>query len=265
MRHALASWLRRVADRLDGRWEGLPRNLQPRAALQSFQLRAWSCAITLRIARIADSKETSFNTASGVLIEFPRRAVIATAWHVLQEFRRSRDSGEQVVLVCDHMPIATPRTAYRDERNDLAFIEVPTIGRGGIHAVPYRPGPMWPPPRVQVDDSVLVSGFPKRLRYDGDEILHGDFNVLVDVASAAASHFMLNIDWKALGHAGRVRLRSEQVDYGGVSGGPVFLWDGGPNPLVGVVSEAGRDLPLWRIAAFSDISADIECSKCEPL
>ena len=262
--------MRNLADRVDGRWKGLPGHMQPRAAMQSIQLRAWSCSVTVRIARVTADREASFNTASGVLIEFPKRAVIATAWHVLREFRRSREAGDEVVLVCDQMLIENPRTAYRDERNDLAFIDVPAEGRSGIHALPYRPGILWPPPRVRVGDSVLVCGFPKRLRYDGEEIVHGDFNVLVDVASAAESHFMLNIDWKQLGHGGRIRppskqvdYASKQVDYGGISGGAVFLWDGGPNPLVGVVSEAGEELPLWRIASFATIPADLESSKGE--
>lgn len=265
VRDSVARVLRRIADRLDGRWQGLPQHLQPRAAFQALQLRAWSCAVTVRIARIKGDREDSFNTASGVLIEFPERAVVATAWHVLEEFVRSRDSGQEVALVCDQLAMPNPRTVYRDETNDIAFIHLPSQGFRWIHASPYRPGPLWPPPQVKADDSVLVCGFPKKFRYDGEEILHGDFNVVVNVASASDSHFMLNIDWENLGHGGRIRLPKQQADYGGVSGGPVFLYNAGGNPLVGIVSQAGETLPIWRIAALSSVTEDIARTPSVPL
>jgi hypothetical protein len=238
---------------------------QVTAAIQSLQLRAWSCALTIRLARITGDRETSFNTASGVLIEFPKRAVIGTAWHVLEEFRNLRMAGETVALVCDNMPILSPCTAFRDERRDIAFLKVPQTGRSGLHAVPYRPGQMWPPPPVKAEDSVLLCGFPKILREDGEEILHGDLNLLLEVASASDAHFMLQLERERLVQVGRVILPLDQVDYGGVSGGPVFLYDGGCNPLVGLVSEAGTTLPLWRIAALAQVPADIQSGPCEPL
>ena len=148
---------------------------QAEAHFRGLQLRAWSHATTVRLARLRNDAEYRYNTASGVLLEFPGRAIIGTAWHVLEEFQRLRDSGESVVIICDNMPIPVPRTAFRDERADIAFLEVPTRGRRGLHAVPYRPRSLWPPPAANVDDLVLLCGFPKRFREDGDEILHGDF------------------------------------------------------------------------------------------
>ena len=231
----------------------LPEHPQLQAALQSLQLRAWSCAVTIRLAHIENDAEAAWNTASGVLLESGDRAVIATAWHVLEAYRRLKSEGKTVILICDNMPILEPRTVYRNERADIAFIEVPERGRLGLGAVPYRPGELWPPPAVNKDDSVLLCGFPKILRKDGDEILHGDLNFLVDVASASTGHFMLQIEIERLVQAGRIHLPAGKADYGGASGGPVFLYDGGCNPLVGVISEAGEDLPLWRIASLAPV------------
>src|SRR5438105_11126427 len=180
-RTTLANWMRRLADQIDRREKDLPENLQLRAALDALQLRAWSCATTLRIARISGNRETAFNTASGVLIEFPNKAVVATAWHVLEEYQRSRERGEVVALICDNLVIDPVKTVYRDLRNDLAVIELPRTTTG-ISAVPYRPGILWPAPRVRLNDSVLLCGFPKLLRRDREEILHGDFNLLLEVA-----------------------------------------------------------------------------------
>lgn len=235
------------------------------AALRSFQLRAWSCALTLRIARISGDEETAWNTASGVLLEFGRRAVVATAWHVLDEFRRLRDSGETVALMCDSMPFLNPCTVFRDAVSDIALLEVPAVGRLGLNAVPHRPGHMWPPPVPNEGDVVLLCGFPRIFRNDGEEIVHGDVNFQVAVASAADGHFMLQIDLDRLAQAGRITVPPDETEWGGVSGGPVFMYDGGCNPLVGIVSEAGRTLPLWRIAALAVAPQEIEARTCEPV
>ena len=235
------------------------------AAIQSLQLRAWSCALTLRIARITGDRETSWKTASGVLVEFPTGAVIGTAWHVLANMRELRDAGETVALVCDNMPLIVPETVFRDEKADIAFIDVPAAGRRGLNAVPYRPGKAWPPAPVTADDTVLLCGFPKIFRSDGDEILHGDLNLLLNVATASDRHFMLQVDWPSLVQAGRIKLPLGQTDFGGVSGGPVFLWDGGCNPLVGLVSQAGDSLPLWLIASLSGAHFDCATANREPV
>lgn len=232
---------------------------QLNAAVHALQLRAWSHATTIRLAQIIADREASFNTASGVLIEFGSRAVIATAWHVAEEYLRLRGDGREVYILCDNMPFVEPRTAWRDETNDIVFLDVPARGRKALGAVPYRPLPrLWPPPRVRADDSVLLCGFPKLLRSDENEILHGDLNFLVGVASAGDNHFMLQIEHERLIQGGRVSIPNSTTDFGGVSGGPVFLSDGGGNPLVGLVSQAGESLPLWRIASLCNAPGDIE-------
>jgi hypothetical protein len=238
---------------------------QMQAAIKSLQLRAWSAALTVRIARIAGDREATWQTASGVLIEFPRGPLIATAWHVLEQFKALRDAGELVALVCDNLPIPEPLLVYRDILADIAFIAVPRKHEG-LNAVPYRPRGQWPPPKVTIDDTVLVCGFPKIFRDDdGPEIIHGDLNLLVSVTSVAERHFMMQVDWESLVQAGRVKLDAGRSDFGGASGGPAFLWDGGCNPLVGLVTEVGDNLPIWRIAALSSTPSDIETLDAEPL
>lgn len=244
---------------------GFVPTTQAEAAMHALQLRAWSHAVTIRIARITGNRETDWNTASGVLLEIGDRAVIATAWHVLEGFRDLRTAGEKVALVCDNMPILEPRTAYRDEASDLVLLDVPAQGRAGLKAVPYRPGHQWPPPAVTVGDDVLLCGFPKLFRHDGDEILHGDLNLLLQVASAAHRYFMLQVDWDTLVQTGRVRIPRGQADFGGASGGPAFLSDQGCNALVGVIIQAGDTLPLWRVAALSAVPAVEDWGPSQPV
>lgn len=243
----------------DERWQ------QVRAHYEALQKRAWSHATTVRLAHLHDDVEVSFNTASGVLIEFPSRALVATAWHVVEEFQRARTQGSGIALVLDSMPLLNPRSPYLDVQRDIAFIEVPDDNRHLIRAMPYRPQRLWPPPQVLVNDEVLVCGFPKILRTDGDEILHGDFSMNVGVSSVGDSHFMLQVEYESMIDAGRVSLPKEQVDFGGISGGPVFLSDSEGSPLVGLVSQASPSLPLWRIASLAHVPIDLDSRPSLPI
>lgn len=243
-----------------------PKHTQAYVFFEAAQLRAWSHALTVRIATIEGDRETSFSTGSGVLIEFiNQRAVIGTAWHVLEEFRRLREKGQELALVCDNMPIAAPRLVFADVMRDIGFIEVPPMGRSGLKAVPYRPKLLWPPPRVTKGDNVMLCGFPKLLRVDGEEILHGDLNLLLPVESSSETVIYLQINWDNLMHAGAVTLPPETTDFGGASGGPVFLLDAEANPLVGLISQAGENLPLWRISPFCSLPDDLDTRDTDPL
>ena len=246
--------------------QGPSDRTQVNAAVQALQLRAWSHATTIRLARVKNDRETGLNSASGVLLEFGTRAVIATAWHVLEKYARLRNDGHELYIVCDNMPIVEPRTAWRDPPNDIAFLDVPPKSRDGLEAVPYRPSPLiWPAPQVQAGDVVAVCGFPKIIRRDDDEIMHGDLNLLVSVARAGEFHFMLQIEIERLVQVGETKIPETTTDFGGVSGGPVFLADNGANPLVGLVSECGENLPLWRVAALHGAPVDIESRPSTPL
>ena len=81
----------------------------------------------------------------------------------------------------------------------------------------------------------------------------------------ADDHFKLQVEWPSLVQAGRAKLPLGQTDFGGVSGGPAFLWDGGGNPLVGLIAEAGDTLPVWRVAALAGVSFDPEAVGVEPV
>lgn len=263
----LRSWLRWFYG-LITRWRMVsdPKITQVQTFFHAIQLRAWSHALTVRIAKITDAKETSFSTGSGVLVEFPNgRAVIGTAWHVLEEFVRLGESGQQVALVCDNMPIVAPQLVYADTKRDIGFIEVPPTGRSGLKAVPYRPNLLWPPPGVKTGDDVILCGFPKLLRVDGKEILHGDLNLLLPVQSSSEAVFYLQVDWDNLVQAGAITLPPDTTDFGGASGGPVFLVDAEANALVGLISQAGESLPLWRIAPLRDVPVDLDVRPAKPL
>jgi hypothetical protein len=243
-----------------------PKHSQGYNFFHAAQLRAWSHALTVRIAKVEGDREASFSAGSGLLMQFPNgRVAVLTAWHVLQEFRRLRETGSTVALVCDNMPIATPRLIFADVDRDIGLIEVPPTGRSGLKAIPYRPRLLWPPPRVVNDDDVMLCGFPKLLRVDGGEILHGDLNLILTVASASDTVFCLQLDWDTLVQAGTITLPPETTDFGGVSGGPVFLLDAEANPLVGVISQAGEKLPLWRIAPLHALPRDLDTRSTEEL
>ena len=176
-----------------------PKQQQVEEFFHALQRRAWSHALTIRIAKIENDEEVTFSSASGFLIQFENgRALAGTAWHVLEEFRNARKRGETVGLVLDNMPVSEPQVVFHDESRDIGFIEVPPRGREGISAVPYRPKRLWPPPRVVEHDDLLLCGFPKLLRFDGEEILHGDLNLLLPVVGVSDNVIHLEVDWDSL-------------------------------------------------------------------
>jgi hypothetical protein len=243
-----------------------PKVQQVEAFFHALQRRAWSHAVTVRIAKIDNDAEVGFNTGSGVLIEFANgRAIVATAWHVLEEFQHARDGGQGVALVVDNLPISAPRLVFSDPAKDIGVIELPSHGREGVHAVPYRPKMLWPPPRVAEGEDIILCGFPKLLRVDRKEILHGDLNLVLPVVSSSERVLHLQVEWENLVQAGRVHIPPGATDFGGVSGGPCFLVDAECNPLVGLVSQAGMSLPVWRIAPLATIPPDLHIRPSNPL
>lgn len=227
------------------------------AFFRSMNRRAWSHTATIRIARIEGDREVSNNGASGVLLQFPHLVAVATANHVVELYEKYVREGQHVVLLIDNMPIAHPTVVHRDLASDVALIEVPEQGREGLHTVPYRPSLMWPPPRVSEGDTVFLLGFPTSLRIpDPAEIVHGDIGLMLTVKRSYEDSFTIHMDHDEIEQRGRVEVALDQ-DFGGASGGPVFLINNEGNPLVGVVSESGFGNSIWRVGSLANIPSAI--------
>jgi hypothetical protein len=105
----------------------------------------------------------------------------------------------------------------------------------------------WPPPIPKEDERVLVAGYPKALREAvaggiiGSDYLAAMFRV-TDIRDGNSCYFDCKIDKREedLVSFNGSPLPDEDMDMGGLSGGPTFLLAGGSITypvLVGVISD----------------------------
>jgi hypothetical protein len=182
--------------------------------------------------------------ASGALVRPASQTALITADHVVRRFEDIARAGGKAtfqVANCRLDPLA--RLIWRDRELDVAIVglteEESTSTDVGVH----QPRAPWPPPLPQVGQFVVLTGYPKELRThepDGTVVLPrfiGTFRV----NSAFQTHFTCVLDRpNAVGLAG-LGVPPQGIDYGGLSGGPVFLDDALFPSIVGVIKE---DYPL---------------------
>ena len=228
-----------------------------RRLLAKIQNRIWSHAVTIRVSTIVDAREASWNTATGTLVRLEARLFVFTAWHVINKFVEIREQSGTPLLIIGNYPMLSPRFVYLDEISDLIVLEVDAAALRGIGAVPYEPVHQWPPPRVKVDDPIMLCGFPALLRLDGDEILHGDYSFFGSVESVSERQFIVQLDRDNVEDAGRVPFPNVGADLGGLSGCPVFVLYPDHMQFVGVFSQAARTAPVWIIRSIAGLPENL--------
>lgn len=237
--------------------EPIPDDMRKRQLLSQIQRRIWSHALTVRISEIVGDREHSWNTATGILVQLQNRLVAITAWHVVKRFIDIRERGGLPVLILGNLPLAEPRSIFLDSHNDLVVLEVPTNDQEATMATPYEPSRQWPPPRVTLDDAVLICGFPALYRQDSDEILHADLSFLGSVESVSEHQFVVQIDPDNVIDAGRVPFPAADADLGGMSGSPAFAIYSDHMQLVGIFSQSAMSAPVWLIRSLAHLPVDL--------
>jgi hypothetical protein len=170
---------------------------------------------------------------------------VVTASHVLEEYEKRLHSGEKVNWQVGHLPPIDPisRVAWRDSVQDTLLLglseeEAHRVG-SAIASAPMG----WPPPMPMEDDLVLVCGYPKRLRevVPNGEIRAGDLSAMFRVTDVREDQFDCKIGIEEdLVSLNEFPLPDENVDMGGLSGGPTFIVGGEAIKylvLVGIVSK----------------------------
>ncbi|MCC6242990.1 MAG: trypsin-like peptidase domain-containing protein [Gemmatimonadaceae bacterium] len=227
-----------------------------RQILSLIRNRIWSHAVTVRVSKMVDNREDSWNTATGVFLELGDRRFVLTAWHVVERFDEIRSLGGLAVVVLGNVAIAEPKYVFLDERNDLIVLEVSEFAIPAFNAVPYRPTRAWPPPRLTVGDPVMICGFPAMFRSDEDEILHGDLTYFGEVESVSEHQFVVQIQGE-LEDAGRVPFPELNSDFGGVSGCPAFVLYSDHMQLAGIFSQSAVSAPVWVIRSIANLPANL--------
>ena len=235
-----------------------------RKLLSEIQNRIWSHCVTVRISRIVDYREHSWNTATGLLLELGSGRFVVTAWHVVQKFDDVRNEGDIPVIVLGNVAIAEPRYVFLDERNDIVVLDVSQFLVDAFNAVPYQPLNQWPPARRSVGDPVMICGFPAILRADGEEILHGDLSYFGEIESVSEHQFVVQVQGE-LEDAGRVPFPDLNSDFGGLSGCPAFALNRGEMHLAGIFSQTAMSAPVWIIRSLAHLPADLDARPSHPV
>ena len=235
-----------------------------RELLSQIQMRIWSQCVTIRISRVVDYREHSWNTATGLLLKLGGRRFVVTAWHVLQKFDDVRNEGDVPVIVIGNVAIAEPAYVFLDERNDVVVLDVSEFVVEAFNAVPYRPSGPWPPERRSVGDPVMICGFPAILRADGEEILHGDLSYFGEIESVSEHQFVVQVQGD-LEDAGRVPFPDLDSDFGGLSGCPAFAVNRGEMHLAGIFSQTAISAPVWIIRSLAHLPADLDVLPSQPV
>lgn len=199
--------------------------------------------------------------ATGSILRLPSGAYLLTASHVLAGYERRIREGERLNWQFGKLPPfdPLPRVAWRDEKRDVVLLrltedDVQSAGRCRI-AVPSP----WPPPIPAEGELLLLAGYPAKNReVDGKGwVGAGPFSTLFRVATVGDDYCTCRIEHQDLVSFNGTPPPPPGADFGGISGGPVFLLRDGNCSLVGVITDHGymdfARLELIRIATLGSI------------
>ena len=198
-----------------------------------------------------------FNSASGCLVKVGARTFVVSAAHVLDAFEAERRAADQVIWQVGNFGFdPSGRVAWQDKKLDIVLFELAQseIARVGSHALSVPPE--WPPPKPQVGQFALVSGFPLPLRdrTPTGVIRSGAASAMLPVSAVGNGYAYCQFLREHLISFGDEPVPPADLDYGGWSGGPVFLVGDLAYPLVGIVSQFQGTYEILRIALLNSVN-----------
>jgi cold shock CspA family protein len=192
------------------------------------------------------------NTGSGIVVRLADGDVFVTADHVVSKYCKALEKDETVSFQVGHLNLRLDtRHIWRHEHDDLALLPLRDHEAERIGTMLHTP-PEWPPSMPVRNDFVTVCGLPimARSRPDPGSVTFGPLIAHLPVLNSFANHFTCRIDRAYIESILGRPLPRENVDYGGMSGGPVFLERAFDFPLVGFVKEVHPELEYFVIQGF---------------
>jgi hypothetical protein len=201
------------------------------------------------------------NSATATLLRFGDRPFAVTCSHVLENFRKRPPSTEPGFWIGSLEIDPISRLVDEDRDLDLAVLDLSGLNLSSIHSggeigSTFVQPPTWPPIPPQVGDPVAFGGFPGSLRDHPrmDEVTFRSFSVgACEVTVSESDYLVCQLErefW--IGTPEWLEFR----DWGGLSGGPVFMWRGLVPELIGIVCEYQPSLDLLRIRCSNVIRTD---------
>jgi hypothetical protein len=207
----------------------------------------------------ASPGETPVNTGSGIIVRTPDDLFLVTAGHVLAGFEgRLTQPGLSFQIGKLNLQVTDERRIWKNRDDDVAAIAVTEHEGSRIGTLIHQPTE-WPPVIPQHNDYVTVTGLPamRRTRPDSGTILFGPLLAHLPVLGSFLNHFTCRIDRQYIQSLAPSGLPVTGIDYGGMSGGPVFLDSSLHYPLVGIVKEVKEDLEYFVIQGLRNVPSRI--------
>jgi hypothetical protein len=202
---------------------------------------------------------TPFNSASGLLLGLDR-PLLVTAAHVLQRYmaRKAQDPTLRFSIGRGSLVLGDHRVRGVAADVDLATIDLSGVRVDALapHLSFYQPA-RWPLRRVEVGESVLITGFPRAYRHLLPRERAIQFNAcFINAAVDSTGEYRFSC---ALDTASRRRVYAEAESewpdhYGAFSGGPAFTYRDQTVEFAGIVYEGNEAFHILNVH-YSDLIA----------
>jgi hypothetical protein len=179
--------------------------------------------------------------ASGVLIRLDNN-ILVTNYHVFDEWRRQQLRGETLFQVGSiSIPVENMILDFNSSL-DLITIQITEEIFNQISQVSYKKFfvPQEWPVNEKVGTMVIASGFPGKLREDGNGFSNLYFGTIVEqITDATETKYIIPFERSTWGQVLGVKNPNDLTSLGGFSGGAVFSNINNELKLSGVIFEDG--------------------------
>jgi len=196
------------------------------------------------------------NSGTGFVVALDGKHYFGTAWHVAAKWFERKAKGEHVLFqVRDALLNPEGRIAWKNEDDDIVFIELTRAELNEIGISSCEPLAGWPPRQPKVGSYVLVSGFPSVIRRQPTEtrIEFNSLNSLLQVTTVGERHIVCQFQREHWVHFGGHGSPPPGTDLGGISGGPVLSVGNLSYPLIGAALEFQRNFELLYIRTLAHL------------
>ncbi len=231
---------------------------QGRRAAEGRVRELWRFVAQVIIGVPSRRARSPINSGSAVLVRLSAGPVVLTANHVIASYEKNHRADPEVILQIGRCPLTlADRPMWRNAADDIAALTVSEAEAERIGTLVHQPV-AWPPIVPQTNDFVTVIGLPEtaRTRPDFSTVIFGPMVAHLPVLSGFENHFTCRIEREYIEPLSNQPLPTD-ANYGGMSGGPVFLDADLHYPIVGLVKEIHPELEYFVIQGLRGVPARI--------
>jgi hypothetical protein len=192
-------------------------------------------------------------SASGCVLRLRAGSFVVTAAHVLRGYKEWLAEGEESIWQVGRLKFSPlGRIASSDKSADVAFLKVSEGEASEVGSSILSPSNVWPPPRPEIGQLLIISGYPRVARQFQGRGAIGccPMSAILRVTSANDRYAVCEIARDDLVSFDANPAPDADFDHSGWSGAPALLFGALSYPIVGVVSEYQPALQLLFIATL---------------